>query len=176
MTTNDLQASSALDPVAYLVIILAMLGANKPLGSIENVQISQTRDIERIYSIGSYAFEPYRMVPKAVKTKLTLSNIVLNRGDFLSSLGFCSWNLYYQQAPFIIRQDLANPLDPKKALTVLYFDCWIAAMPTTFDLSQTNNNLVRQTIEVECGRVMTSDCTVYGNARNSSVVKKNIKF
>ena len=154
-----------------------MLGANQPIGSIDKIEISQTREVERIYSIGSYAFEPYRMVPKAVKTKLLLSSIVLNRGDFLAAVGFSSWNLYYQQAPFIIRQELADPSNPDQALTVLYFDCWISSNPCTFDLSSATNNLVRQQIEVECGRVMASNSTYYGDAGKPRAVKKtNLKF
>jgi hypothetical protein len=153
-----------------------MLGASKPLGSIDKIEISQAREVERIYSIGSYAFEPYRMVPKAVKTKLTLSNVVLNSGDFLAAVGFNSWNLFYQQAPFLIRQDLVDPTKANNTITVLYFDCWISVNPTTFDLSNPTANLVRQTIEVECGRVMSSASSYFGNAANISLVKKNIKF
>ena len=176
LTTNDLQASSAVDPVSFLNSVLAMLGASKPIGSIEKIDISQTRDVERIYSIGSYAFEPYRMVPKSVKTKLTLSNVVLNSGDFLSAVGFSSWNLYYQQAPFIIRQDLVNPRDQADVTAVLYFDCWISNNPCTFDLTGTNNNLVRQQVEVECGRVMASNSTYIGNAAKLSISKPSLKF
>ena len=152
-----------------------MLGASKPLGSIEKIEISQAREVERIYSIGSYAFEPYRMVPKAVKTRLTLNNVVLNSGDFLAAVGFNSWNLYYQQAPFIIRQDLVDPTNASNAVIVLYFDCWISSNPTTFDLGGATSNLVRQTIEVECGRVMTSSSSYFGNPA-SSVVKRNVQF
>ena len=175
LTTNDLQASSALDPVSFLNGVLAMLGASKPIGSIEKIDISQVRDIERIYSVGSYAFEPYRMVPKAVKTKLTLNNIVLNSGDFLATVGFNSWNLYYQQAPFLIRQDLRDPAGGD-TVTVLYFDCWISSNPCTFDLSNPTGNLVRQTIDVECGRVMASNSSFLGNAAGLNIVKKNLKF
>jgi hypothetical protein len=153
-----------------------MLGTSKPIGSIEKIEISQARDVERVYSIGSYAFEPYRMVPKAVKTTLTLNNVVLNSGDFLATVGFNSWNLFYQQAPFLIRQDLADPTDSSNRVSVLYFDCWISVNPTTFDLSSATNNLVRQTIVVECGRVMASNSSFFGNAAKSSLVKNNIKF
>jgi len=175
LTTNDMQSSSALDPVSFMMSVAAMLGASKPIGSVDKIEITQTREIERIYSIGSYAFEPYRMVPKAIKTRLQLSSILLYSGDFLSKPGFSSWNLYYQQAPFIIRQDLVDPSEPTKALSVLYFDCWIAENPCTFDLSATNNNLVRQSIVVDCGRVMASNSTYFGNAA-TTVKKNNLKF
>ena len=175
LTTNDMQSSSALDPVSFMMSVAAMLGASKPIGSTEKIVINQTREIERIYSIGSYAFEPYRMVPKAIKTRLTLSSIMLYNGDFLSKPGFSSWNLYYQQAPFIIRQDLVDPSQPTKALSVLYFDCWIAENPSTFDLSVNTGNLVKQEIVVDCGRVMASNSTYFGNAA-TTVKKSNLKF
>lgn len=159
-----------------------MLGANQPVGSIEKLEISQTREIERIYSVGSFAFEPYRMVPKAVRTKLTLNSVVLNPngknggGDFLAKVGFNSWNLYYQQAPFIIRQDLINPVNTQDVIVLLFFDCWITVNPCTFDLSTPTTNLVRQQIEVECGRMMASDSTIYGNSTTSKIVRRNMKF
>ena len=175
LTTNDMQASSALDPAAFLALVQTMLGTNKPVGSVDKIEIAQTREIERIYSIGSYAFEPYRMVPKAIKTRLTLSNIVLNddaSGDFLSKPGFSSWNLYYQQAPFIIRQDLVNPQTGNEPVSILYFDCWIAENPCTFDLGPNNANLVRQQIVIDCGRIMSSASSYYSGSQSTRKVNR----
>ena len=173
--TNDLLASSSIDPISYLISVMAILGASKPVGSVDKIDITQSREIERIYSIGAHAFEPYRMVPKAIKTRLALSNIVLNNGDFLSKPGFSSWNLYYQQMPLILRQDLVNPQKPTEALSVLYFDCWIAENPCTFDLTSTTGNLVRQAIVMECGRVMASNSS-YLSGLAKGVSRGGVKF
>lgn len=177
LSTNDLQAASSVDPLSFLNSVVALLGTAKSLGSIEKLEVSQTRDIDRIYSLGSYAFEPYRVVPRAVKTSLNLSKIVLYKEDFLKSVGFNSYNIYYQQAPFIIRQTLINPTDPDADPDViLFFDCWIASNPFTFDLSS-GDNLVKQNVRVECGRVFSSGASFINNAASTrKLSRKNIPF
>ncbi len=91
LISNDLQASGSFtDPLSYLSSVAAQLGTAQQLGSIERLEIRTARDTERIYSLGRFAFEPYRVVPKTIKTELQLSKVVLYTGDILSSLGFPS--------------------------------------------------------------------------------------
>ena len=177
LSTNDLQAANAIDPLSFLNSVVAILSTAEPLGSIDKIEISQTRDVERIYALGSHSFEPYRVVPRSVKTSLTLSKVVLYKEDFLKSVGFNSYNLYYQQAPFIIRQTLINPTDANADPDVLlFFDCWIASNPFTFDLGS-GDNLVRQSIRVECGRVFSSSASFMNNTGSGrKLVRKNIPF
>lgn len=177
LSTNDLQASSGVDPLSFLSSLSALLGTSRPVGSIERIDISQTREIERIHSIGSYAFEPHRLVPKAIRTTLTLHKVVLYKEDFLKSVGFNSYNLYYQQAPFIIRQTLIDPTDPSgNPDVIVYFDCWVSHNPMTFDLTSSTGNLVKQAVEVQCGRVFVSSAQfIYGKLARK-LTRKNIPF
>ncbi len=180
LTSNDLQANSSVDPVSVLSGIVNLLGASTPLGHVDNLLVHQSREVERVYGIGAHAFDPSFMVPKAVQTSLELNNIVIydrSGGDFLSALGFNAWNLYYQQSPVIIRQDLDNP-DGHTPESVLYLDCWITELPTRFDLSSDTGNLVRQNVIMTCGRVLASS-SLYGNIRDvgsTGVSKSRISF
>ena len=177
LATNDLQSSGAVDPLAFLNSMAALMGTQKKLGSVEKLEVSQTREIDRIYGLGSYAFEPYRVVPKAIKTSLTLTKIVLYTEDFLKSVGFNSYNLFYQQAPFIIRQVLIDPNNmDKDPDVVFYFDCWISSNPYTFDLAAGGNNLVKQEIKVECGRILVSSASYLSQWGGAKFVKKFISF
>ena len=177
LSTNDLQSSGAIDPLAFLNSMAALMGTQKRLGSIEKLEVSQTREIDRIYGLGSYAFEPYRVVPKAIKTSLTLTKVVLYTEDFLKSVGFNSYNIFYQQAPFIIRQVLIDPNNLDKDPDVIfYFDCWISSNPYTFDLSSDGNNLVKQEIKVECGRILVSSANHLAKFGVAKFIKKNISF
>lgn len=176
LSTNDLQASSGMDPLAFIGAIAAQLGTSRQMGSIEKLEIAQTREVERIYGLGSYAYEPYRIVPKAVKTSLTLHKVVLYTEDFLSSVGFNSYNLYYQQAPFIIRQTLLNPNKPNEDPDVIfYFDCWVVGNPITFDLAS-NQNLVKQEIKVECGRMFVASAQFLAATFTKKLTRNGIKI
>jgi len=177
LATNDLQSSGAVDPLAFLNSMAALLGTQKRVGSLEKIEIQQVREIDRIYGLGSYAFEPYRVIPKAIKTSLTLTKVVLYNEDFLKAVGYNSYNLFYQQAPFIIRQVLIDPNNPDKDPDVLfYFDCWIASNPYTFDLSAGGSNLVKQEVKVECGRIMISGANYLAKWGVQKFIRKNIPF
>lgn len=184
LSSNDMQSSSGVDPLSFLSSLSAILSTTKPLGSVEKLEISQIREVERIYGIGAYAFEPQRIVPKAIRTSLTLHKVMLYNEDFLKSVGFNSYNIFYQQAPFIIKQTLVNP-NPRTVFgqtdlgdpdVIIYFDCWITTNPMTFDLTANGANLVKQEIKVECGRVFVSSAQFLYGGVISKLTKKNIPF
>jgi len=175
--TNDLMASSSVDPLAFINSLVTYLATANKLGSVESLEIKQTREIERIFSIGAYSFEPYRLIPKAIKTDLTLRKVMLyTGGDMLESCGFPGYNLYHQQAPFILRQQLIDPIGDKETIEIMYFDCWLKSNPMKFDLSSDTANLITQEVGVTCGRVFVSSASVYNSMSTRKSTRNNVKF
>lgn len=135
---------------------LSLLGATNKIGAVEKIALSNTRDLNPIHSIGTYAFEPGVITPGKITTTLMLSKVELNRESALETFGFTGWNLVYQQVPLILRQVYYDPEDDKRTYDVLYLNCWIKQLGVTFNLVDDNDTLVRANLEVLSGKVINS--------------------
>lgn len=176
LNSNDAYSSSAVDPIAYINGLTAVFNILNKLGSVEKITITSNREVERIFSLGTHSFEPYRVIPKNIKTTLTLSKVMLNNADFLSALGFPGYNIYHQQTPFIIKQTLIDPANDKENIIIVYFDCWLAENPMTFDVSESRNILVKQNVRVECGRIFVAGASIFSGLATRKKTRKDIRM
>jgi hypothetical protein len=163
----------------FATTVLLALEANTSFGSLQKVDIKLDREVDKIFSLGYNAFEPEAMAPKAISTTVTITNLLLykQKPDIMSILGYTSGNLFFQQAPFIIKQMFRSPENWDEVTDVLiYTNCWITSLPVTFDYSA-ENNLIIEAATVNCGRILSLSSNLIGAiAGSTGFVKKGIKL
>jgi hypothetical protein len=153
------------------------------LGTISRLTRTQVREIHRRYSLGSFAHEPFDLIPGRITTDLKLEKIVLyseymlsnlkgdvakvlglenktiylSDGDLLGALGFVSGNLFYQQQPFAIEEVVHAPdVTGGQPTITSYLDCWLKTNPIEYDMMSPDKQLTIQECDVACGQVKTS--------------------
>lgn len=145
-------------------VALASTQTKEPLGTATKIEIRQQKDVKRVYSLGDFLYEPSRLVQGKITSSLILSGVATYAGETFERMGFPAWNIYTQQAPFILRvrlftpQAMAQPLQRVGAsaepIDLFFLDCWVSDNPCTFDAE--SGQLVRQKLNVDCGRVICS--------------------
>jgi len=178
--SNDLTATgSSVDLVTNVLAAALEASVATKIGAITSMTAEQNRTLTRIYSLGSYSFEPQRLVPGRITTRLRLNRVVLNElnnEDVLAAFGFAGWNLFYQQTPVIIKQVFYDPFTDTPVESNLFLDCWLADNGNVaFDV-MSNNMLLIQKCTMECGRVINSEAVISSSLVSSSSLSKAIKF
>lgn len=146
---------------------IRVIGAAKGLTKSNR---DQTREVTRIYGFNGNEFEPQYVVPGQLTTKLTLSSIVFNAADFLSSMGNIRGSLIYQENPFIVIQDeytitpagsvfgINYDASTTLARSIYYMDCWLENNPIEYDIMD-DDMLVVQELNVAVGKSFSTEET-----------------
>lgn len=142
------------------------------VGSIESLDIMQTRDIRPRYGFGPNPQEPFQTVPLNLSITLRASKVMLKKmGKAESVFNFTPNNLKFQQAPFIIQiRDKGGFGDPgmdNSEITHYIFGCWFSSSTTRYDATQKDDTRVLQNVEIKCGRVLTFDGSSAGSVAST---------
>ena len=162
-------------------VLLASTQTQNALGNATKISVRQKREMTRVYSIGDFQYEPSRLVQRKVTTSLTLGGVATYAGDTFARLGFPSWNIYTQQAPFIIRLRMFTPGAMKDRLRAIganpdtidlfFMDCWVSGNPIDFNAE--GGKMVRQMLDIDCGRVICSDAQLLNTTSSINLGFKN---
>jgi len=145
------------------------------LATISKLTRTQTREVYRRYFLGTFAFEPFDIIPGKITTNLRLEKIVLyseyvlelggttlhlSDGDILGALGYVSGSLFFQQRPFAIQEIIHPPSGVPESIfrgptVTTYYDCWFTENPIEYDIFD-RDQLIIQECNVAVGKVTTS--------------------
>ncbi len=135
----------------------------KDAGSIESLEIVQTRNVQERFAFNSNPMQAFEVVPMGISVVLKLSKAVLyNLPEVESVFNFYPSNLLFQQLPFIIQVDSpsqpargATPASPR--LTHLFLGCWFADTSVRYTMTEKDDQRLIQSANVKCARIYTQD-------------------
>lgn len=137
------------------------------------ITLQQRRKNIRVYSLGQYSLEPYRVVPGPIENIVSLSHVMLYSSEFLAALGFTPGNIFFQQIPFIITITLNSPTGSTYQININ--DCWIEESSAPITVMR-DDVLVVENIKITAGNVTATNATFAGISILSPLLSGSINL
>lgn len=135
----------------------------KDVGSVESLEVVQTRTIIGRRGFGPNPLQDFEEVPIGIDVVLKLSKAVLfNLQDAEQIFNFAPNNLLYQQLPFILQVDAPGKNNPDGTpasphLTHYFLGCWFTNTSVRYSATEKEDQRLIQAADVKCARMITQD-------------------
>jgi hypothetical protein len=142
----------------------AGLGKLLPVGTVESLDVGQSRAITQRIGFNANPLQPFQTVPHGALFTLKLSRVVLKKmPEVEASFQFLPSNLLLQQLPFVIDMTDVGDGDPSTFTRHLIFGCWFADSNVKYDVIDRDNTKLIQSVTIMCGRSITFDQSFAGS-------------
>ena len=164
----DLEYILGLTPdVADGVVNFSQVVTNnlKDIGSIESLEITQSRALVERYGFGANTSQPFEVAPTQLKVVLKLSKVILhNLSEAENIFNFYPANLLFQQLPFVIQVTQpqimgGNGVPTSPAITHFFLGCWFAESTVRLSVTDKEDQRLIQSATVLCSHMLTHDGT-----------------
>lgn len=146
------------------------------IGTIEHLEVTQTRTIRLRYGFNSNPYEAYQSIPAQMKVSLRGDRVVLKKVQAAEELfSFLSPSLMFQKLPFIIQiEEIGDPGDPSTFVTRIFYGCWFDADAIKYGVSESHKEDQRliSNVSITAARMLvlnTSAAGTPGGQLSSSV-------
>ena len=135
----------------------------KDVGSVESLEVIQTRQMTERFGFGPNTAQPFEVVPTNIMVTLKLSKAVLfNLPDAEKIFNFYPNNLLFQQLPFILQVDAPGKNNPDGTpasphLTHYFLGCWFTTSSVRYSTTEKDDQRLIQSADVKCSRIVTQD-------------------
>lgn len=135
------------------------------VGSIESLEMTQSRALQERYAFGPNPHQPFQIVPLQVTVTLRLTKVMLKNLPLAEQLfSFAPSNLLNQQVPFIIYLNDVGAGDLGNTAVEHYlFGCWFADSVVKYDVTDRSDQRLIQNATVKATRLLTLDHSAAGN-------------
>lgn len=158
--TTDLFAGGA----AASGALSSVLSALKDVGTVEDFDFPQNRQVKERYAFGTNPLEPFQNVPQQAGRTLRLRRTLLKKlPDVEAIFNFAPFNILHQQIPFIIQILDIGDATPETAVRHLLFGCWFTDVLVKYDVVTKDDTRLIQTSTVKVGRILTLDPSAAGS-------------
>jgi hypothetical protein len=136
----------------------------KRIGAVWGFKADQSRTNKERRGLDN-AVEPFAMIPGPITTTLTMNRAVLYLQDAMAAFNFLPGNIAFQTRPLIlleitkipqgvnVAQILGLQFDLTLSNPMIYVNCWISGMSTSYDLKG-GDQMVVQDLTLNVARIV----------------------
>jgi hypothetical protein len=157
-------ADLALTGAAATGNIEGLLATLKDAGTIEGVDLVQTRKIKERYSLGKGSLNSFQNIPQQINSTLKLSRVCLKQlPEVEAAFNFLPSNLVLQQFPFVIELHDVGDGSGNTDIRHFCFQCWFTDSSVRYDTTSKDDTRLIQSASVNVGSILTFDQSFAGN-------------